>query len=322
MGCSSSSAAAGAVEAASDAEAQVQSRADIVLTLTAQHQEDLAQRDATIAQQAEEMRRLQATIDELRGKAAEDAATIARLRADLAAAAAREPSGGSRPSVLGWLFGGASAAGGDGGAPAPAAPAAADTCGDAALAQPAPQAEAGPPSAPAARRRGSLLAEGPLPAFEMSTPMLVMPFLTFKEQGRIFKSVQSWRDKALAAGSLVVHAKVERGTGKIVEGKLDGRLVVEEGQVAIFLSHTWWDRAFVDASNDPNDPYDKGAPDYQTGEKKNFKFQVICAGVKALIRQKGLNEEDVTLWVDWQSIYQDDKEEKLKGVIRLGLKLE
>ena len=37
-------------------------------------------------------------------------------------------------------------------------------------------------------------------------------------------------------------------------------------------------------TNDPNDPYDKGAPDYQTGEKKNFKFQVICAGVKALMQ--------------------------------------
>lgn len=25
----------------------------------------------------------------------------------------------------------------------------------------------------------------------------------------------------------------------------------------------WWDRAFVDVTNDKNDPYDKGAPDYQ-----------------------------------------------------------
>ena len=30
--------------------------------------------------------------------------------------------------------------------------------------------------------------------------------------------------------------------------------------------------------------------------------------------QEGLKEEDVCLWLDWQSIYQDDKAEKLKGV--------
>ena len=49
------------------------------------------------------------------------------------------------------------------------------------------------------------------------------------------------------------------------------RIVVAQGKVAIFISHTWWDRAFVDATNDPNNPYDKGAPDYQSGEKKDRK---------------------------------------------------
>ena len=58
--------------------------------------------------------------------------------------------------------------------------------------------------------------------FELTTPMLVMPFLKFKAQGRIMKSTKAWRDEALAAGSLVVH---EEGSGKIV----------------IFISHTWWD---------------------------------------------------------------------------------
>ena len=58
--------------------------------------------------------------------------------------------------------------------------------------------------------------------FEMTTPMLVMPFRNFKAQGRIMKSTKAWRDEALAAGSLVVH---EEGSGKIV----------------IFISHTWWD---------------------------------------------------------------------------------
>eukprot|EP00964_Phaeocystis_antarctica_P096460 scaffold62732_cov61-Phaeocystis_antarctica.AAC.2 len=80
--------------------------------------------------------------------------------------------------------------------------------------------------------------------FEQTTPMLVMPFGVFKAQGRIMKSTQVWRDGALAAGSLVVY---EGGSGKVV----------------IFVSHTWWDRGFKDATNDPNDKYDKGAPDFQ-----------------------------------------------------------
>ena len=61
--------------------------------------------------------------------------------------------------------------------------------------------------------------------FDLLTPMLVMPFGVFKAQGRIMKSTKVWRDQALAAGSLVVH---EEGSGK----------------VAIFVSHTWWDREF------------------------------------------------------------------------------
>ena len=151
--------------------------------------------------------------------------------------------------------------------------------------------------------------------FEQTTPMLVMPFSVFKAQGRIMKSVKVWRDQAVAAGSLVVH---EEGSGKVV----------------IFVSHTWWDRAFKDATNDPTNPYDKGAPDWQAdypeeqrknedGEMvtyqrpKDLKWRVICAGVQRLIEQEGLKEEDVSLWVDWQSIYQDDEAEKLKGVVSL-----
>ena len=42
--------------------------------------------------------------------------------------------------------------------------------------------------------------------------------------------------------------------------------------------------------------------------------RIICAGVENLIKEQRLKAEDVMLWVDWQSIYQDDKEEKLKGV--------
>eukprot|EP00964_Phaeocystis_antarctica_P035449 scaffold20245_cov57-Phaeocystis_antarctica.AAC.1 len=50
---------------------------------------------------------------------------------------------------------------------------------------------------------------------------------------------------------------------------------------------------------------------------KDLKWRVICAGVQRLIEQEGLTEEDVSLWIDWQSIYQDDKAEKLKGVVSL-----
>lgn len=128
--------------------------------------------------------------------------------------------------------------------------------------------------------------------------MLVMPFGAFQAQGRIMKSTKAWRDEMLAAGSLVEH---EEGSGQIV----------------IFISHTWWDRSFRDATNDPNNPYDKGAPDWQTGEDKNLKWRVICVGVQRLLEQEGLKEEEVSLWVDWQSIYQDDEAEKLKGVVSL-----
>ena len=60
----------------------------------------------------------------------------------------------------------------------------------------------------------------------------------------------------------------------------------------------------MDATNDPNNPYDKGAPDYQGGERKDLKWRTIVAGVEALIADKGLRAEDVVLWCDWQSIYQ------------------
>ena len=48
-----------------------------------------------------------------------------------------------------------------------------------------------------------------------------------------------------------------------------------------------------------------------------LKWRVICAGVQRLLEQEGLKEEEVSLWVDWQSIYQDKEVEKLKGVASL-----
>ena len=131
--------------------------------------------------------------------------------------------------------------------------------------------------------------------FEQLTPMLVMPFRVFRAQRRIMKSTKQWRDKARKNGGLIIY---EDGSSKIV----------------IFISHTWWDRDFKDETNDPSDVYDHGAPDHQSGAKKDLKWRIICDGVQRLIERDGLNEDNVHLWIDWQSIYQDDKEEKLKGV--------
>ena len=113
--------------------------------------------------------------------------------------------------------------------------------------------------------------------------MLLMPFETFKRQGRIFKSVKAWRDEALSKGWLVDHAR-------------------EAGKAVVFVSHTWWDRTYLDPSRDPNDPYDRGAPDYQRGGQKDLKWRVVCMGVESLASAKGLALADVLLWVDWQSI--------------------
>ena len=156
-------------------------------------------------------------------------------------------------------------------------------------------------------------AKGAMPEFDLLTPMLVMPYSRFKEQGRIMKSVKGWRDEALTKGWLIEHTK---GSGKS----------------AIFISHTWWDREFRDPANDRGGVYDKGAPDYQADyasetrgkaqhtyqRPKDLKWRVICAGVERLVKQvHGLKEEEVVLWIDWQSIWQDDEVEKHKGVTSL-----
>ena len=64
--------------------------------------------------------------------------------------------------------------------------------------------------------------------------------------------------------------------------------------------------------------YDVGGPDYQADypeverengrgrmqtyqRPKDLKWRVICAGVQRLCEEQGLNEEDVALWIDWQS---------------------
>ena len=66
---------------------------------------------------------------------------------------------------------------------------------------------------------GDVRKDSSLPDFPNLTAMLVMPFRQFVAQGRIMKSVKSWRDEALAKGWLV---EFKEGSGK----------------VAIFISHT------------------------------------------------------------------------------------
>ena len=76
----------------------------------------------------------------------------------------------------------------------------------------------------------------------------------------------------------------------------------------------------MDESNNPNNPYDKGAPDYMAdyGEEerevgpscqkkmynreKGLKHKIICLGVDNLIKQEELDEDNVMIWVDWQSV--------------------
>ena len=48
-------------------------------------------------------------------------------------------------------------------------------------------------------------------------------------------------------------------------------------------------------------PHRDSSPDWQSGPNKDLKWRVICAGVQRLCEEQGLNEEDVALWVDWQS---------------------
>lgn len=143
--------------------------------------------------------------------------------------------------------------------------------------------------------------------------MLVMPLRQFQAQGRIVKSTKAWREEAMEKKWLIEY---KEGSGKI----------------AIYVSHMWWDRMFVEEGTD--DIFRVGAPDYQADypdeerknkfayyggtstyqRSRNLKWRIICEGVQRLIKRKALHEEDVTIWIDWQSISQDDTEQKEKQV--------
>ena len=122
---------------------------------------------------------------------------------------------------------------------------------------------------------------------------------------------------SLADGALVQYAKLKNGvgTGKVgKDGIFDGTIVIAEGLVVVFVSQAWWHRNFMDESNDKSDKYDRGAPDWQSGKKKDSKHRTICAGVERLIAEQGLDAEKVVLWIDWQSVSQEDKAEKQKAM--------
>ena len=168
-----------------------------------------------------------------------------------------------------------------------------------------------------------LLRDDPTAAIglEYLTPMLLIPFFFFVQLGRIPKSTKAWREEARSKGWLVEYRR-------------------EDGKIVIFISQTWWDREYLDPDRDPNDKYDVGGPDWQkdypayqrevdvevegkwvkqkeahTRERpKDLKWRIIVAGVERLIEDKGLEAENVMIWCDWQSIYQDDPATKWKGV--------
>ena len=62
------------------------------------------------------------------------------------------------------------------------------------------------------------------------------------------------------------------------------------GKVAIFISHMWWDREYKDGSNNPSDVHDQGAPDYQSGEKRDLKWRVVCAGARTRSARIGIQQ--------------------------------
>ena len=128
------------------------------------------------------------------------------------------------------------------------------------------------------------------------TPMLVMPWVKFKEQGCCPRS-----DVAATKELLVRYDEKEH--------------------VAIFVSHNWWQTSAAasrvetqtgtsaskesdddEAPSSPRSPakmkFDSGLPDYTSGEKANLKFRVLLSGVAALIQKDGLDEAKVVLWME------------------------
>jgi hypothetical protein len=168
--------------------------------------------------------------------------------------------------------------------------------------------EASAPTPAFVRNQSSkMLREG----FVEHTPMRVMPWLDFKEQGCCLRSDVAKAKELLQTFDAEMHT-------------------------AIFVSHKWWvtaaqedrtielavDLAEATPDGEPSSSptkfaFDTGRPDWTTGEKANLKFRVLCMGLEGLIQRFGLDQSRLALWMDWFSIDQDDPELKSKGVASL-----
>ena len=252
---------------------------------------------------------------------------------------------------------------------------------------------------------GDELASLELPSFELHTPMLVMPFATFKAQGRIEKNVASFR-KGMTGRLLPYARKPKQPLPQQSGGEraVTGHERLLPGKIAIFISHAWWNRDYDDGaaeaaearalagrvaaaearesrlgkidpalfkaaqaaaaakaamqharaagitgsaakaakqaaiaqageqkngwqqrfrlselqlSEQTFDPDDKGAPDFLDGARMNLKWRTICTAVERLCEREGLDAGAAVLWVDWQSISQDDPRMKRLGTLSL-----
>ena len=136
----------------------------------------------------------------------------------------------------------------------------------AATRSPSPPSSPSPLSSPSRSFRAPILAallgNGPTddaselekcaaPAFEMHTPMLVMPYPAFRAQGRIAKNVASFRKQAKADGHLVEFATSGPRASPHPHPYPHPSPLLRPpptGRVAVFISHEWWDREYDDGS--------------------------------------------------------------------------
>ena len=121
------------------------------------------------------------------------------------------------------------------------------------------------------------------PDFPILTPMLVIGFKQLKARGFIPRSDEARRDR-------------------LVE-EFDAS---KAGQVAIFVSHRWWqthtNSQGIPTGHTSPQGLDEGRPDYTEGENKDLKFRTVVAGVEALIKKQGLDRDKVFIWMNGEPL--------------------